>query len=103
MRALGRHCDVYGSRTYRADELDLDTSMLEPLPILWTNSDSALDRLAIHKERGLLATVLVELDIDHRTLICIVEDNVDIDGSREEVRHDGRVVYVRCLLPLVLC
>jgi hypothetical protein len=62
--------------------------MLEPLAILGTNSDSAFNRLAIHKEGCLLATVLVELNIDHRTIIGVVEDNVDIDGSREEVRHD---------------
>jgi hypothetical protein len=75
--------------------------MLEPLAILGTNSDSAFNRLAIHKEGCLLATVLVELNIDHGTIIGVVEDNVDIDGSREEVRHDRRFDQVCCLLPLL--
>jgi hypothetical protein len=90
-------------RTYRADKLDLDTGMLKPLAILGTYSDSAFDRLAVHKERRLLATVLVELDIDHGTIIGIVKDNVDVDGSRKEVGHDGRAVIVPLyVLPLLL-
>lgn len=66
--------------TYGADELDLDTSVLESLAILGTNSNSALDGLSIHKKRCLLATVLVELDIDHGPIISVFKHDVDVDG-----------------------
>lgn len=77
--------------------------MLKPLAILGTDSNSAFDRLAIHKEGRLLATVLVKLDIDHGTIIGIVKDNVDVDGGRKEVGHGGRAVVVPLyVLPLLL-
>lgn len=76
-----------GRRTYRADELDLDAGVLQSLAVLWPDCDGALDRLAVHVQRGLLAAVLVQLHVDHCALVGILQDDVDVDGRREEVRH----------------
>lgn len=75
------------ARTYRADELHLDARVLQPLAVLGPHRNGALDRLAVHVQRGLLAAVLVQLHVDHGALVGILEDDVDVDGRREEVRH----------------
>lgn len=74
---------------YRADELDLDARVLEAFAVLGPHRHGALDRLAVHVQRRLFTAVLVKLDIDHGAVIRLVEDNVDVDGGREEVRHGG--------------
>ena len=99
MRCIHSKCDRTGvggrgwkkkaAHTYRADELHLDAGMLQPLAILGSHGDGALDRLAVPVQGRLFATVLVELDIDHGPVVCVLENDVDIDRSREEVRHDG--------------
>lgn len=73
--------------TYCADELDLDAGMFEAFAVLRADGDGALDGLAIHVEGRLLAPVLVQLDVDHGPVVSVLEDNVDVDGGREEVRH----------------
>jgi hypothetical protein len=76
--------------TDRANELNLDTRVLEALAIFGTDSDSSLHRLAIHVQRHLLAAVLVLLDIDHCPVIGILKHDVDVDRGRErEERHGG--------------
>lgn len=65
--------------------------MLHPLAILGPDSHGALDRLPVHKQGRLLTSVLVELDVDHGPIIRVLEDDVDVDGVGEEVRHVGRV------------
>lgn len=78
------------SRTDQANELDFDPSMLESPAIFGTNSYCAFHRLAIHIEGCLLAAVLVQLDIDGLAVVGLLEHDVDVDRSREEVRrHDG--------------
>lgn len=64
--------------------------MLQALPVLRPDSNCALDGLAIHVQRCLFAAVFVELDVDHLPVVGIVEDDVDVDGGGEEVRHRGR-------------
>ncbi|KAL8303673.1 hypothetical protein RB597_004906 [Gaeumannomyces tritici] len=73
-----------------ADELHLDARVLQPLAVLGPHRHGALDRLAVHVERRLLAPVLVQLDVHHGPLVAVLEDDVDIDWRREEVRHGGR-------------
>ena len=84
--AGGRRAQA-GGRTYRADELDLDARVFQSLAILWPHCDCTLDRFTIHVQRGLLAAVLVQLHVDHCALVGILQDDVDVDGRREEVRH----------------
>lgn len=64
--------------------------MLQALPVLGPDCNCALDGLAIHVQRGLFAAVFVEFDVDHLPVVGIVEDDVDVDGGGEEVRHGGR-------------
>jgi hypothetical protein len=61
--------------------------VLQALAVLWPDCDGALDRLPVHVQRGLLAAVLVQLHVDHGALVGILQDDVDVDGRREEVRH----------------
>lgn len=75
---------------YGADELHLDSGVLKPLAVLGPNRDGALDRLAVHVKRRLLPPVLVQLDIDHRSVVAILEDDVNVHWGREEVGHDGQ-------------
>jgi hypothetical protein len=76
-------------RTYRADELHLDASVLQSLAILWSDCHLSRYRLSIHIQGRFLAAVLVELDVHHLPVVRLIQDNVDIDRSREEVRHVG--------------
>lgn len=45
--------------------------------------------LPIHVKGRFFAPVLVGLDVDHLSRVGIIEDNVDVDRSREEVGHFG--------------
>lgn len=45
--------------------------------------------LPIHIKGRFFAPVLVRLDVDHLSRVGIIEDNVDVDRSREEVGHLG--------------
>lgn len=73
--------------TYCADELHLDAGVLEALAILGPYCDGALDRLAVHIQGRLLPPIFVELDVDHGALVGILEDDINVDGCREEIRH----------------
>lgn len=75
------------SSTYCANELHLNSGVLEALAILWPHGDGALDRFPVHVQGCLLAPVLVELDVDHGTVVGVLEDDVNVDGGRKEVRH----------------
>lgn len=74
-----------------AYELHLDAGVFEAFAILGADGDGALDGLAVHVEGGLFAAVLVELDVDHGAVVGIFEDDVDVHGGGEEVRHGGWV------------
>ncbi|TLD22838.1 hypothetical protein PspLS_07353 [Pyricularia sp. CBS 133598] len=89
---------------YGADELHFDPRVLEPLAVLGPNRDRALDGLAVHIERRLLPPVLVQLNIHHRPVVAIFEDDVNVHRGREEVGHDGqpggrvRATYLKWLV-----
>lgn len=85
---------------YCANELDFDARVLQSLAILGPHRHGALDRLAVHIQRSLLAPVLVQLDIHHGSLVSIVEDYVDIDRRCKEVRH-GRLRWFLIMIGLL--
>ena len=73
-----------------AHELHLDAGVLQPLAIFRTDGDCALDSLAIEVERAFLSPGFVELDVYRRSLIGVLQDNVNVQGRREgEQGHDG--------------
>ena len=61
--------------------------MLQPLAILGPHGYLSLDRLAVEVQRHLFLAVLVQLDLDGGAVIEVFEDDVDVDGGGEEVRH----------------
>ena len=84
-----------GCCTYRPDELHLDARVLEPLVVFRPYRDRPFDRLSIRVERCLLDPVLVELHVDRGPIVGVLEDDVDVHGSGEEVGHCGRMGFER--------
>lgn len=75
------------SLTYGTNKLDFDPRVFQSLAIFGSDRYCSLDGLSIHIQWGLLATILVELDINHGPVIGVLEDNVDVHRCREEVSH----------------
>jgi hypothetical protein len=75
--------------TNRPNELHFDACVLQSLAILGSDCDLSLDRLAIEVQWHFLFAVLIELDIDGRAVVQVLEDNVDVDWCGEEVGHGG--------------
>ena len=75
--------------TNRPNELHFDARVLQSLAILGSDCDLPLDRLAIEVQWHFLLAVLIELDIDGRAVVQVLEDNVDVDRGGEEVGHGG--------------
>lgn len=75
--------------TNGSNELHFDAHVLQSLPILRSDGNSSLHRFAIHIQWRFLSAILVQLNIDHLASRSIIEDDIDIDWSAEEVRHLG--------------
>jgi hypothetical protein len=88
--------------TNGTDELHLDARVFQPLAILGSYRDLALDRFAIQIQRHLFFAVLVQLHIHGRAVVEVLEHNVDVDGGGEEVRHAGDEI-ARCVGELSRC
>lgn len=71
--------------------------MLESPSILGSNRDGPFDGFTIHVEWCLFPPVLVQLDIDGLAIVRILENDVDVDWSREKVRrHIGECDSLKC-------
>ena len=71
--------------------------MLQSLAILGSYRHLASDGLSIHVQRHLLPSVLVRFDVDHLSLVRVLEDDVNVDRGREEVRHLARLAVSKTL------
>lgn len=71
--------------TNRADELYLDSGVLQPLAILGSDCHSASDGFTVHVDWSLFPSILIELQIDGGFVIVIVEDNVNVGRGGEKV------------------
>lgn len=77
--------------TNSANELYFDPCVLQSLAILGSNRDSSPDRFPVHVQWCLFPSILLQLHVHHRFFIAILQDDVDIDRSGEEVGHGGEL------------
>ena len=61
--------------------------MFEALAIFRTHCDSTLDGFTIGVEKHFFPLVFLELHVDSRPVVGVLEDDVDVDGGGEEVGH----------------
>ena len=77
----------WGGLTYRANELDFDTRVFQPLAILRSDCDATFDRFTVHVKGCLVPSILFQLEINHLSVVGFIEDDIDIQWGGEEVRH----------------
>lgn len=80
------------ARTYCTNKLDFDACVLQALIVFWSDRNRAFHRFTICIEWGFFYPVLVKLHINRRSVIGIFQDDIDVYGSGEEVRHCERLV-----------
>ena len=73
--------------TDSANELHLDARVFQAFAVFRSNGDRSFDRLAIHVQRGFFPSILVKLHVHHSPVIRIVQDDVNVDRCRKEIRH----------------
>ena len=71
--------------TNRADELNLDSGVLQPLAILGSDCHCALDRFTIHVHWSFFSSVLFQLQIDGGSVFVIVEDNINVGRCGKKI------------------
>lgn len=80
---------MFKPSTYKSNELDLDTSVLEASAIFGSHSNSTFDRLSVLVQWSLFLSILVQLHVYGGPIIAIFKDNVNIDWRRKEERGHG--------------
>ena len=73
--------------TDSANELHLDARVFQAFAVFWSNGDRSFDRFAIHVQRGFFPSILVKFHVHHSPIVRIVQDDVNVDRCRKEIRH----------------